>query len=131
MPRRKSRTLTELELEIMQTIWQLGEATVEQLYDVFQDSGKPLARPSIRTMLKILQQKQYLTRTQEGRGYVYHPEVSAPEAHRSFLSDLLERAFDGSATSMVATLLHGGMISNGDLKEVKQLIRQHEGGKQK
>ena len=131
MSRRKSRTLTELELEIMQTIWRLGEASVEQLHEVFRESGKPLARPSIRTMLKILQQKKYLTRNQEGRGYVYHPEVSAREAHRSFLSDLLERAFDGSATSMVATLLHGGMISNGDLKEVKQLIRQHEGGKQK
>ncbi len=128
MARRKSRTLTELELEIMQVIWGKGEATVEDIHGALQKSNKPLARPSIRTMLAILREKGYLTRKPFGRGHVYRPKVQPDQAQRSFLKDIVERVFDGSASNLVTALVNSRMVSQKDLAEIRRLIREHEKG---
>ncbi len=127
MARRKSRTLTELELEIMQVIWDEKEVTSEVVASTLAKSGQPLAPPSVRTMLGILQEKGYVDRRREGRGYVYSALVSANEARKSFLEDLMVRVFEGSPLTLLASLLGSGMISSRDVQKVKELIRKHEG----
>ena len=131
MPRRKSRTLTELELEIMQVVWRKDEIAVEEIRTAIEETGKPLALPSIRKMLSILQEKGYVSRRAKGRGHLYRAVVSESQAHRGFLADLVERAFDGSATDLVAALLKSKMVSKREIKEVKRLIEEHEGGTKK
>ncbi len=127
MARRKSRTLTELELEIMQVVWVEEEVTSEVVASALAKTGQPLAPPSVRTMLGILQEKGYVDRRREGRGYVYSALVSANEARKSFLEDLMVRVFDGSPLTLLASLLGSGMISSRDVQKVKELIRKHEG----
>jgi BlaI family penicillinase repressor len=131
MARRKTRTLTELELEIMQVVWKQEEVTVRELRDAFGKTGKPLASPSIRTMLRILQNKGYVTRRSLGRGYAYRAVVSAGQARGRILKDMIERAFDGSATSVVAALLNARMVRASDLEDVRRLIDEHEKGEGK
>ena len=131
MARRKTRTLTELELEIMQVVWKQREATVEDIRQALEESGRPLALPSIRTMLGILQDKAYVTRRLAGRGHAYRPIVSAQQGRKRILKDIIERGFDGSALSLVAALVNGGMVSRRELEKVKRLIRQHERGAHK
>ena len=128
MARRKKRTLTELELEIMQIVWQQDEVTVKALCEKFERSDRPLALPSIRTMLGILQDKGYVKRRPFGRGYAYSATVSADQARTSILKDIIERAFNGSASTLVTALVNSDMVSDGELKKVRQLVKQHEKG---
>jgi predicted transcriptional regulator len=115
MARRKSRTLTELELEIMQIVWRQAEVTVGELCAAFVEKGAPLALPSIRTMLGVLQDKGYVARKRKGRRYVYRPLVEEAEAHRSFLRDVLDRVFEGSPMSLVSSLLNIVMVSRSEI----------------
>jgi len=124
MARRKTRTLTELELEIMQVVWKHGEATVEEIRRALDAENKPLALPSVRTMLSILQSKGYVTRREDGRRHVYRPRVSQDRARKSILKDVVERAFEGSVLDLVAALIDTRMVSKGELDEVWRLIRQ-------
>jgi len=126
MARRKSRVLTELELEIMRVVWNSGEATVEEIQRALQEHGRPLAPPSVRTMLAILQEKGYVRRRAVGRGFVYGAAVSRKRARHSIVRDVIERAFEGSALDLVASLIKTRMVSKVDLDRVKQMIREHE-----
>ncbi|NQT85155.1 BlaI/MecI/CopY family transcriptional regulator, partial [bacterium] len=105
MSRRQARTLTEVELEFMQVIWRLGEATTDDVLTALAEQGRDLADGSIRKVLSILVQKGYLARRREGRGFVHTPTVEEAEANGSMVRDLLTRAFGGSAALMVASLL--------------------------
>ncbi|GAG18841.1 unnamed protein product [marine sediment metagenome] len=126
MARRKTRTLTELELEIMHVVWREGEATVEVIRRALEKSSKPLALPSVRTMLGILQDKNYVTRRPVGRGYAYRAVVSQDQAQKSIVKDVVDRAFEGSALDLVTALIGGKMVSKKDMDRVKQLIGEHE-----
>jgi len=126
MASRRKRRLTELELEIMRIVWRHDEVTVKDLFEALEDAGRPLALPSIRTMLSILQEKGYVKRRPVGRGHAYRAAVSAHEGRRRILKDIIERAFEGSAASLVTALVNGELVSSNEITEVKQLIEQRE-----
>jgi BlaI family transcriptional regulator, penicillinase repressor len=129
MARRKTKTLTELELEIMRVVWNKEEATVEDIRRSFEDQGKPLALPSVRTMLAILQDKGYVARRPQGRGFAYRARVPREDARESIVRDLIDRAFDGSALGLVATLVGGDLVSKSEVGKVKDLIVRYKEGK--
>jgi BlaI family penicillinase repressor len=132
MPRLKSRTLTDLELAIMQIVWNNEEVLVEDIRQTLEEQGHPLALPSIRTMLSILQDKGYVTRRKLGRGHAYKAVVPQEKAQKNIIKDLVNRAFQGSAMNLVAALFDTRMVSENELSKVKKLIRQYEkeGGKE-
>jgi len=126
MPRHKSRTLTDLELLIMQILWNHEERSVEEIRENLAKQGRDLALPSVRTMLSILKDKGYTTRRKIGRGHAYKAVVPREKARKNILKDLVERAFDGSAMNLVAALVDASMVSEKDLARVKSLIRKYE-----
>lgn len=126
MARRKARTLTEVELEIMQVIWQRQEVTVPDLQQALEEQGKPLALPSIRTMLSILLEKGYVARRGGGRRHLYRATVPREDAEKRILQDIVERAFRGSASQLVAALIDTDMLSDRELTDVKKLIGKRE-----
>ncbi len=131
MARRKSRTLTEVELEFMQVIWPRGEVTVEDIQDALREDGRHLSGGSIRKILSILIKKGYASRRRGGRGHTYKARVPEDKATRSMVLDLLKRAFDGSAAMMVATLLDAKAVRTGDIERIKALIAERERGARK
>ena len=70
--RRRSTTLTEQELEIMKVVWERDSVTVRDVYEALLERRK-VAYTTVMTMMKILEQKQYLRKTQTDRAYVYRP----------------------------------------------------------
>lgn len=126
MARRKTRTLTELELELMQIVWKNSEVVVEDLRRALAEAGKPLALPTIRTMLTILQDKGYLERRPEGRGFAYRPCVTQDQAQGSIVRDVVERAFEGSALGLVASLLGNRLVKRAELDKVRQLLEKYD-----
>ncbi len=110
----------------MHVLWQQEEVTVEEVRRAFEEAGRPLALPTIRTMLAILRKKGYVTRRRCGRGHVYRATVSADQARKCILKDILERAFEGSALSLVAALVNTKMVSRKELEKIRELIRKYE-----
>jgi len=124
--RRRTRTLTEVELEFMQAVWRAGEATTEDVQAILRRRGRELAGGSVRKVLGILLDKGYVSRRREGRGFVYKARVPKDKAHRSMVADLLKRAFGGSAPLMVATLLDTSAVDEEEIEEIKRLIAERE-----
>ena len=126
MARRKSRTLTEVELEFMQIVWQVGDVNPEDVLEQLRRQGRNISDGSVRKILSILVAKGYLSRRPVGRTFLYRAEVPKGRADRSMLMDLVDRAFGGSPALMVAALLDSRKVSDADLKQIKQLISQRE-----
>jgi len=126
MPRRKSRTLTEVELEFMQVIWELGEVTTEDVLGRLRSRGRELSDGSVRKILSILVAKGYLSRRPEGRCFRYKAEVGEGRANRSMVMDIVNRAFGGSAALMVAALLDSPKVGEKELAKIKDLIASKE-----
>jgi BlaI family penicillinase repressor len=126
---KQQATPTELELAIMQVLWELLAGTVEDVRSALQEKGRPLAPSSIRTMLAILQEKQYVTREPLRRGYLYRPLVSAEKARKRILRDIVKRAFAGSAAALVSALMRTDLVSEKELVRIKALIKEQEGGR--
>jgi len=126
MARRKSRTLTEVELEFMKVVWARGEISTEDAQAALREQGRDLADGSVRKVLSILKRKGYLARRRVGRAFLYKAEVEEDEAHRSLVQDLLSRAFGGSAALMVASLLGADSVRRKDVEAIKRLIAKRE-----
>ncbi|HAJ75568.1 MAG TPA: hypothetical protein DCM64_03845 [Gammaproteobacteria bacterium] len=123
--------LTGLELELMQIIWKNEDVSVEFLRQQLADSGRPLALPSIRTMLNILKKKGFVNRRQVSRAYVYNALIKADEFQYNFIRDALNRAFSGSPTGLVTALLNRELVSKSELDQIKTMISDYERGKKK
>ncbi|MCG8415982.1 MAG: BlaI/MecI/CopY family transcriptional regulator [Pseudomonadales bacterium] len=128
---KKTPLLTELELELMQIIWANDDVSVEFLRQQLADNGRPLALPSIRTMLSILKKKGFVSRRQVSRAYVYNAAIAADDFQQNFIRDALNRAFSGSATGLFTALLNRDLVSESELKQIKAMISDYEGDQKK
>jgi predicted transcriptional regulator len=123
--------LTELELEIMRLVWDVEEASVDDIEAALKQTERPLSQQSIRTMLAILRDKGYVKRRRVGRGYLYREAVKAEQAQKNILTDIINRLYDGSSANLVATLVNQEMLSKEELSELRQMIDKHERGQEK
>lgn len=128
---KKTPLLTGLELELMQIIWKHEDVSVEFLRQELSATGRPLALPSIRTMLAILSKKGFVTRRRVSKAFVYNALIEADAFQRSFVKDALDRAFSGSAASLVTALLNREHLKKSELDQIKKMISDYEGGKGK
>ena len=117
------KNLSRRERQIMDIIYQLGQATAAEVLENLPD---PPSYSAVRAMLKILEDKGHLRHKQQGPRYVFLPKVSREKAKRSAVQHLLQTFFDGSAESAVATLLDVSRsdLSNADLDRLNSLISQ-------
>jgi len=117
------KNLSRRERQIMDIIYQLGQATAAEVLANLPD---PPSYSAVRAMLKILEDKGHLRHKQQGPRYVFLPKVSREKAKRSAVKHLLQTFFDGSAESAVATLLDVSRsdLSNADLDRLNSLISQ-------
>ena len=112
--------LTKCELEVMDVVWRLERATVQEVVDGLE---RPLAYTTVMTTLRILEQRRgVLKRIKQGRAYVYIPAVPRETMCRSMAGELTRRLFRGSVKSLVLSLIDGDRISDSDLVELKAAI---------
>jgi len=123
LARRKSPTLTEVELELMDILWQKGSATVGEMVEALP-KDRPLAYSSVLTMMRILEQKGYVEHEKESRAYIYRPLIDRREAQKSVISYLLKRFFNDSPELLVVNLLEHEEIGAAEIKRLKRLIER-------
>lgn len=125
MARKKSPTLTEAELRLMNIIWEKGKATVGEVVEALE-TEPPLAYSTVLTTLRILEQKGCVQHTQEGRAYVYEPLVDRQQARHSALQHLISRFFNNSPEQLVLNVLENEELNAMELERLKTMIRESE-----
>ena len=125
MTRQKNRRLTDLELEVMHVVWELERCTVRQVHGVLGER-RTIAYTTVMTMMNILEEKEYLTRSKQGRAYVYEPVLPKDEVLSSMVDDFLSRVFEGSAKPLVLGLLRDRKLSKRELAEIGRMIDETE-----
>jgi len=123
LPPKKSPTLTEAELRLMEVLWQNGPATVQEILQGLPETA-PLAYNSVLTTIRILEQKGYVKHVKDGRAHVYTPLVQRQEATRSEIRRLVNRFFGSSHELLVLNILEDQTV---DAKELKRLRKMLEG----
>ena len=123
MPPKKSPTLTEAELRLMEVLWQNGPATVQEILQGLPETA-PLAYNSVLTTIRILEQKGYVKHVKDGRAHVYTPLIQREEATRSEIRRLVNRFFGNSHELLVLNILEDQTV---DAKELKRLRKMLEG----
>ena len=115
--------LGDLQLAIMRVLWNEGEATVAGVHEaLFAERG--LALTTIATMLSKMERKGVVGHRAEGRQYVYRATVSEAEVHRSMVSELTERLFDGNVAALVSHLVSGREIDPAELREIGRIVER-------
>ena len=120
MARRKSPTMTEVELELMEVLWEKGEATVSEVVESLPEQR--LAYSSVLTMMRILEQKGYVMHEKEGRAFVYRPLINRQQAQQSVIGYLLKRFFNNSPELLVVNLLEHEDVGPDEIKRLRQMI---------
>jgi predicted transcriptional regulator len=118
--RPKASTLTEQELEIMKIVWEREQATVRDVYEKLLEKRK-VAYTTVMTMMKILEGKKYLKKTQAERAYVYRPAQPKNKVVGAMVRDFVNRVFNGAAEPLLVHLVEEHKLSREDLEEIARL----------
>ena len=122
MPRRKP---TDAELAILRVLWRRGPSTVR---DVAADLGRDGAYTTILKLLQIMAEKRLVRRDESSRTHVYAAAFSEHQTQRQLVSDLLDRAFGGSASKLVLHALEARKATPEELAEIRRLLDDRRGG---
>lgn len=122
---------TDAELEILNVLWQRGPSAVREVHEVLLET-KEIGYTTVLKLMQIMAEKGLVSRDESDRRHVYEAERGRDETQRQLLSDLLERAFQGSATTLVMQALSSKKASREELAEIRGLLDELErGGKKK
>jgi len=115
--------MSRRERQIMEIVYRRGRATAGEIHGDLPD------RPSystVRTLLRVLEEKGHLRHESDGPRYVYWPCLSAEKAQRSAIEQLLRTFFNNSAAGAMAALLDmsSASLSESELKRLARLIQQ-------
>jgi len=115
--------MSRRERQIMDIIYSRGRATAG---DVHRELPDPPSYSTVRTLLRVLEEKGYLSHESDGPRYVYSPCIPAENAQRSAIEQLLRTFFNNSAASAMAALLDmsSANLSEAELKRLARLVQQ-------
>lgn len=119
----RTEGLSRREREMMNIIFRSGKATASE---VLEAMAEPPSYSAVRATLRVLEQKGHLRHQHDGTRYVYIPTVNRDKARISALDQLLNTFFEGSAASVVATLLEQSrdQMTPDELDRLSILIEQ-------
>lgn len=119
--KRKSELLTEVELEFMNELWALGEGTVRDVMNQLP-ADRNLAYTSGATILRILEQKEFVTSRKQGKSHVYIPSLAKDAYQTRSLKDLSVKLFDDTPASLVARLVNDEELTEEALGQIRALL---------
>ena len=113
---------TPAELDLLQTLWPLGAATVRQVHEVMQQDRPDVTYGTVLRLMQVMHGKGLLIRDDSGRSHVYAPAYTQDSLQTNLLTDLMQRAFSGSAKALVLAALKSG-ISKKEREEIEELLK--------
>jgi len=123
---------TEAELLILRVLWERGPSTVREVHEAIQRgraSGQTTGYTTVLKLLQIMTEKGLVTRDERTRSHVYRSRLSEDTTQRQLVTDLLDRAFGGSAARLVMQALDVSPASPDELKEIRRLLDERRGAR--
>jgi BlaI family transcriptional regulator, penicillinase repressor len=118
---------TDSELEILAALWELGPSTVRDLHTAIE-VRKPTQYTTVLKLLQIMTDKGLVRRDEKQRAHIYEAAQPKEATQRQLAGDLLTRAFNGSAQSLMMGALSAGKTSKKELSELRKLLDEYEKG---
>jgi len=118
-------TLTPQELAIMKVVWELETATVRDVYETLRKK-RTIAYTTVMTMMRILEEKGYLTRSSSDRAHVYTPAKPRQQVVGAMVRDFVDRVFDGAPASLLLHLAKDNTLTAKQRKIVEKLVADIE-----
>jgi BlaI family transcriptional regulator, penicillinase repressor len=118
---------TDAELEILTILWSRGPITVREVHEVLS-ARKPTQYTTVLKMLQIMSEKGLVRRDEKQRAHIYQAARPQEWTQRQLAGDLLQRAFQGSASSLLLGALSAQKASKEELSEMRRLIEEYEKG---
>ena len=120
-PKKPIPKLGKVQLQIMQILWERGEATAREVTEALNLS-EPVAHSTTQTLLRKLEAKSAVTHIVQDRVFVFRPLSREADISESAARDLLTRVFGGSVYGLVSHLLKHESVSDDELKRLRALI---------
>jgi predicted transcriptional regulator len=112
---------TNAELEILHLLWGGGPQTVRDVYDTIRDR-RDVGYTTVLKTLQVMAEKGLVTRDESERSHVYSAAVPEAAVKKRLVSDLVDRAFDGSAVGLVMQALSSKRATPEEIKEIRRLL---------
>lgn len=125
MPKPELPRPTEAELAILRVLWGRGPSTVRDVTDALQEARGTGYTTALKLM-QIMTDKGLVQRDDSSKSHVYEAVASAETTQRQLVSDLLDRAFGGSARQLVLQALSAKRASREELAEIRTMLDEYE-----
>ncbi|HEY1341140.1 MAG TPA: BlaI/MecI/CopY family transcriptional regulator [Bryobacteraceae bacterium] len=117
---------TDAELDILAALWRLGPATVREVHEAL---GKDSGYTTTLKQMQLMTEKGLLARSERFRSHVYEARAPKEQTQKQIAADLLRRAFEGSAKSLVLGALTAKPASGEELREIRRMLDEFEKGR--
>ena len=117
---------TEVELQMLRVLWDLGPSPVREIHARL-NAEKGTNYSTTVKMLSVMLEKGLVKRNEDVSPHVYRPSVSREKAGKRMLNELIEKVYDGAAMSLVLQALASAKATQGEIDEVRRLLDEKEG----
>ena len=117
---------TDAELAILSVLWERGPSTVRDVHDDL-NQHTPTGYTTVLKLLQIMTEKGLVVRDETERAHIYEARYSEQKTQRQLMSDLVDRAFGGSAAKLVMQALSGRKANPDELSAIRNLLDRLEG----
>jgi predicted transcriptional regulator len=118
---------TDAELEILTVLWSRGPSTVRDVHAVLS-ARKAAQYTTVLKLMQIMAEKGLVRRDEQQRAHIYEAARPREWTQRQLAGDLLQRAFEGSASGLVLGALSARKASREELAEIRKLLDEYEKG---
>jgi len=123
MTKRKLSPMSPAETEILRFVWQIGEATVQQVCDQLPPK-RNIAYKTVQTLLRRLEDKGYIQHKMKGKAYVFFPAIKREDVVKRTVVDFLDRLFGGDPRPLMQFLAEDGKIDAEDIERLRKLLEK-------
>jgi predicted transcriptional regulator len=111
------------EIDILAVLWRLGPATVREVHD---ELGKDIGYTTTLKQMQLMTEKGLLLRSERFRSHVYEPGIPKEQTQTQIAGDLMQRAFDGSAKSLMLGALSARPASREELAGIRKMLQEFD-----
>ena len=119
---------TDAELAILRVLWSRGPSTVRQVHEALSRE-RETGYTTVLKLMQIMTEKGLVERDESERTHVYQARFTQEATQQRLVSDLLDKAFGGSASQLVMRALAAKPASADELAQIRRLLDELEGGK--
>ena len=107
----------------MKVVWDRQKTTVREVYETLREQ-RTIAYTTVMTMMNILEEKGYLTKSRVDRAYAYKPTRSRQQVVGQMVKDFVDRVFDGAATGLLVHLAKDNRLSRNERQNIRRIVEE-------